>query len=91
MVDSVNKPTREHSHRVGKRSVERNRATVENFDLVLIATNHNCVNYHELSDWRRALWTRETLWPAYPVRRKNVESIEAYIKIQHRTVLLIEG
>jgi UDP-N-acetyl-D-glucosamine dehydrogenase len=51
----VIKPTREHSHWVGKRSVEWNRATVENFDLVLIATNHNCVNYHELSHWAQCI------------------------------------
>ena len=45
------KPTREHSHWAGKKSVEWNRATIESFDLVLIATNHSCVNYQELADW----------------------------------------
>jgi UDP-N-acetyl-D-glucosamine dehydrogenase len=51
----VIKPTREHSHWAGKKSVEWNRATVEDFDLVLIATNHSCVNYHELSDWAQCI------------------------------------
>ena len=51
----VIKPTREHSHWAGKKSVEWNRATVENFDLVLIATNHSCVNYDELSDWAQCI------------------------------------
>jgi UDP-N-acetyl-D-glucosamine dehydrogenase len=51
----VIKPTREHSHWAGKKSVEWNRATIENFDLVLIATNHNCVDYHELSDWAQCI------------------------------------
>jgi len=51
----VIKPTREHSHWAGKKSVEWDRATVENFDLVLIATNHSCVNYHELGDWARCI------------------------------------
>ena len=44
----VIKPTREHPQFAGKKSVEWNRATIENFDVVLIATNHSSVNYHEL-------------------------------------------
>src|SRR5213594_3891888 len=51
----VIKPTREHSHWAGKKSVEWDKATVENFDLLLIATNHSCVNYHELGDWARCI------------------------------------
>jgi UDP-N-acetyl-D-glucosamine dehydrogenase len=47
----VIKPTREHSHWAGKKSMEWNRAAVESFDLVLIATNHSCVNYQDLADW----------------------------------------
>jgi len=47
----VIKPTREHSHWAGKKSVEWDRASIEYFDLVLIATNHSCVNYHDLADW----------------------------------------
>jgi UDP-N-acetyl-D-glucosamine dehydrogenase len=51
----VIKPTREHSHWAGKKSVEWSRATIESFDLVLIATNHSCVNYQELADWARCI------------------------------------
>jgi UDP-N-acetyl-D-glucosamine dehydrogenase len=51
----VIKPTREHSHWAGKKSVEWNRTTVESFDLVLIATNHSCVNYQDLADWARCI------------------------------------
>jgi UDP-N-acetyl-D-glucosamine dehydrogenase len=47
----VIKPTREHLHWTGKKSVEWDRATIESFDLVLIATNHSCVNYQDLADW----------------------------------------
>jgi UDP-N-acetyl-D-glucosamine dehydrogenase len=47
----VIRPTREHSHWTGKKSVEWNHATIERFDLVLIATNHSCINYQELADW----------------------------------------
>jgi UDP-N-acetyl-D-glucosamine dehydrogenase len=49
------KPTREHSHWAGKKSVEWARATIESFDLVLIATNHSCVDYQNLGDWARCI------------------------------------
>jgi UDP-N-acetyl-D-glucosamine dehydrogenase len=49
------KPTREHSHWAGKKSVEWDRATIESFDLVLIATNHSCVNYQQLADWAQCI------------------------------------
>jgi UDP-N-acetyl-D-glucosamine dehydrogenase len=51
----VIKPTREHPQFAGRKSVEWNRATIENFDLVLIATNHSSVNYHELAEWVRCI------------------------------------
>jgi UDP-N-acetyl-D-glucosamine dehydrogenase len=51
----VIRPTREHSHWVGKKSVGWGRATIESFDLVLIATNHNCVNYQDLADWAQCI------------------------------------
>jgi UDP-N-acetyl-D-glucosamine dehydrogenase len=51
----VIKPTREHSHWAGKKSVEWHRATIGSFDLVLIATNHSCVNYQELADWAHCI------------------------------------
>jgi len=52
---SVIKLTREHSHWTGKKSVEWDCATIESFDLVLIATNHSCVNYQELANWARSI------------------------------------
>ena len=51
----VIKPTREHSHLAGKKSVEWNRASISGFDLVLIATNHGSVNYQELGDWAQCI------------------------------------
>ena len=49
------KSTREHSHWAGKKSIEWGRATIESFDLVLIATNHSCVHYQDLADWARCI------------------------------------
>ena len=37
----VIKPARDYSQFAGRKSVAWNRATIENFDLVLIATNHS--------------------------------------------------
>ena len=51
----VIKPTREHPQFEGRKSVDWNRAMIENFDLVLIATNHSSVNYDELSDWAQCI------------------------------------
>jgi UDP-N-acetyl-D-glucosamine dehydrogenase len=49
------KSTREHSHWAGTKSVKWDRATIESFDLVLVATNHSCVNYQELADWAQCI------------------------------------
>jgi UDP-N-acetyl-D-glucosamine dehydrogenase len=49
------KPTREHSHLAGKKSVDWNRARIAGFDLVLIATNHASVNYQELGQWAQCI------------------------------------
>lgn len=48
---TVIRPTREHSHWAGARSVDWNRQTVESFDVAIIATNHQTINYQELADW----------------------------------------
>jgi len=47
----VIRPTREHPHWAGTKSVAWNRETIAGYDLVLIATNHGSVNYAELAQW----------------------------------------
>jgi len=47
----VIRPTREHPHWAGTRSVAWERETLQGFDAVIIATNHEAVNYQELADW----------------------------------------
>jgi UDP-N-acetyl-D-glucosamine dehydrogenase len=47
----VIRPTREHAHWAGTCSADWNRQTLETFDAVIIATNHQAVNYQELADW----------------------------------------
>ena len=56
------KPTREHSRWMNKKSVPWNGEVIETFDVVLIATNHACVNYQELADWaQRIVDTRNAM------------------------------
>ena len=47
----VIRPTREHAHWTGTRSVNWDRETVQSFDAVIIATNHAALNYPELAEW----------------------------------------
>jgi UDP-N-acetyl-D-glucosamine dehydrogenase len=47
----VIRPSREHGHWAGTRSVAWNRASLAGFDAVLIATSHDAVNYKELGEW----------------------------------------
>ena len=47
----VIRPTREHPHWAGLESVAWNRETITSFDVALISTAHQAVNYQELADW----------------------------------------
>lgn len=47
----VVRPTREHPHYAGIESVVWNEQTIKGFDLVLVSTNHTCVDYTELAAW----------------------------------------
>lgn len=47
----VIRPTREHPHWAGMRSVVWNRETIASFDVAVISTAHQAVNYLELADW----------------------------------------
>jgi UDP-N-acetyl-D-glucosamine dehydrogenase len=51
----VIRPSREHGHWAGTRSVDWKRDVVGKFDLVLISTNHEAVNYRELADWAECI------------------------------------
>ena len=51
----VIKSTREHLQFAGRKSIAWDRAVIQNFDLILIATNHSCVNYQQLGDWAQCI------------------------------------
>lgn len=51
----VIKPSRTHSHLAGMKSVPWDQPTIESFDVVVVSTAHNCVNYQQLADWARCI------------------------------------
>ena len=51
----VIRPTREHPHWTGTRSVEWNKETIGSFDAVVITTAHDSVDYSELADWAQTI------------------------------------
>ena len=49
------RPSREHSHWAGTKSVAWNRRTIGSFDAVIICTAHRAVNYRQLAQWARLI------------------------------------
>jgi UDP-N-acetyl-D-glucosamine dehydrogenase len=68
----VIRPTREHAHWAGTKSVEWNRDTISSYDLVLIATNHASVNYQELADWADCIVDTRNAMANIPTRPGQV-------------------
>ena len=51
----VIRPSREHAHWAGTKSVAWDQQTISGFDAVLISTAHDAVNYKELSAWAKCV------------------------------------
>jgi UDP-N-acetyl-D-glucosamine dehydrogenase len=47
----VIRPTREHGHWAGTKSIAWDREAIAQYDAVVISTKHDAVNYGELADW----------------------------------------
>ena len=47
----VIRPSREHAHWAGTKSIKWKQTTVSQFDAAIISTAHACINYQELMDW----------------------------------------
>ena len=63
----VIRSTREHSQFARKKSAAWDRTTIENFDVVLIATNHSSVRYHELAEWAHCIVDTRNAMAGVPV------------------------
>ncbi len=68
----VIRPTREHPHWAGTTSVAWDRQTIASFDLVLIATNHACIDYKQLADWAPSLVDTRNAMVNVPTRPGQV-------------------
>ena len=68
----VIRPTREHSHWAGMRSVGWNRETISTYDLVLIVTAHKNVNYHELAEWADCIVDTRNAMAGIPMKKGRV-------------------
>lgn len=68
----VVRPTREHPQYAGMRSVSWNKETVQRYDLVLISTNHEAVNYQELADWADCIVDSRNAMAAFHTRPGQV-------------------
>jgi UDP-N-acetyl-D-glucosamine dehydrogenase len=62
----VIRPSREHSHWAGSRSVEWNQPTIASFDAVIISTAHEGVNYKELALWSQCIIDTRNIIPLIP-------------------------
>jgi UDP-N-acetyl-D-glucosamine dehydrogenase len=51
----VIRPTREHPHWMGTKSVEWHKEVISAYDAVVISTAHKQVNYQELADWANCI------------------------------------
>lgn len=68
----VIRPTREHPQWAGTASVAWDRETIQNFDVVLIATAHACVNYSELADWANCIVDTRNVMSGIPAARMKL-------------------
>jgi UDP-N-acetyl-D-glucosamine dehydrogenase len=51
----VIRKTREHPHWAGMKSVQWNRKIISSYDLVLVATAHDAVDFQQLANWARLI------------------------------------
>jgi UDP-N-acetyl-D-glucosamine dehydrogenase len=68
----VIRPTREHPHWAGTKSVAWDAKTVGGFDAVLIATHHACVNYTQLANWADCIVDTRNVMSGIPTRPGQV-------------------
>jgi len=61
----VIRPTREHPHWAGTKSVLWNQETIGSFHVVLISTAHKSVNYGELAEWAECVVDTRNAMAAY--------------------------
>lgn len=62
------RPTREHAHWTGTKSVTWDKATVGSFDAVIVATAHKVVNHADLAIWSHCIVDTRNAMKGVPVK-----------------------
>lgn len=70
----VIRPTREHPHWAGTRSVAWSQATISEFDAVLISTAHQNVNYSELLSWANLIVDTRNIMQSFQPNTKIIKA-----------------
>jgi UDP-N-acetyl-D-glucosamine dehydrogenase len=68
----VIRPSREHSHWAGTKSVKWNAKTISGFDAVLLSTAHAGVNYQQLATWARLIVDTRNVMAGIKTRARGV-------------------
>ncbi|MEI7732175.1 MAG: nucleotide sugar dehydrogenase [Verrucomicrobiota bacterium] len=68
----VIRPSREHSHWAGTKSIKWNQKTISAFDVVLIATKHDAVNYQQLAAWSPLIVDTRNAMAAIKTKRDQI-------------------
>jgi len=68
----VIRPTREHPHWAGTKSIRWDAKTIKSFDLVLIATKHSAVDYQSLGKWASCIVDTRNAMHGVPTREGQV-------------------
>lgn len=64
--------TREHMNWFGLDSIEWKKEVIESFDVVILVTDHDSINYKELSDWSKCIIDTRNV---YKLKSKNSTKI----------------
>jgi UDP-N-acetyl-D-glucosamine dehydrogenase len=67
-------PTRKHSHWAGTASVSWDEQTIRSFDVVVIATKHDKVDYAKLAEWAHCIVDTRNSFGSIPAERDKLWS-----------------
>lgn len=68
----VIRPSREHSHWAGTKSVPWTEASIGGYDVALIATNHRVVDYQQLAQWAHCIVDTRNAMATVPTKPGQV-------------------
>ena len=68
----VIRPSREHSHWAGTKSVPWTEASIGGYDVALIATNHRAVDYQQLAQWAHCIVDTRNAMATVPTKPGQV-------------------